>query len=83
MPTLTVVLRPFMGSAMRLTPEQIEEQATEMAMTGLDEVAAKLGFQLDEYGIFSEEAADAVLAHCRDWLTRVNIEFNEPSPGNA
>ena len=64
---------------MRLTPEQIEEQAIEMAMTGLEEVATKLGFEPDEDGIFSEEAADAVLAHFRDWLTQGQHRVQRPS----
>ncbi len=85
LPTLTVDFTLLHGLRERLTPEQIEEQATEMAITGLEEVAAKLGFQPDEYGIFSEEAADAVLAHFRDLADAgVNTQvLNEPAPGIA
>ncbi len=60
------------------TPEQIDIEATEMATMHLDEIAANLGFQPDEDGIWSEEAADRVLAHFREWLTWMDLEFNVP-----
>ena len=58
------------------TPEQVEIEATEMAMMHLDEIATKLGFQPDADGIWS--GADRVLAHFREWLTWMDLEFNVP-----
>lgn len=65
------------------TPEQIEAEATEMAICNLDEIAAKMGFEPDEDGIWSDEAADQVLAYYRAWLTEVDRDFNGPPPSNA
>ena len=72
---------PEWGRLMR-TPEQIDIEATEMATMHLDEVAANLGFQPDEDGISSEEAADRVLAHFREWLTWIKTS-NSTSPDLA
>ena len=65
------------------TAEQIEIEATEMAMSCLDDLAAKLGFQPDENGIWSEEAAERVLAHCREWITKTEAVTDAIAPDNA